>query len=117
MAKSKFNDQDFIDCSNLKYTMSKETVAKWHEVRKKCTNEYKTKLDGILSRENIEQIVDRHLTQWNKDRLEKNEKYYNAEKFIKVMGTEVGKLIDEEIKATISDALLKSIKEFITYME
>ena len=58
-----------------------------------------------MKKENIEQIVSRHLNQWNKDRLEKNEKYYNAENFIKEMGTEAGKLIEEEIIATTGDAL------------
>lgn len=29
MARNKFDDKDFLDCSNLKYTMADATKEKW----------------------------------------------------------------------------------------
>ena len=74
-------------------------------------------METILKKENIESIVDRHLNKWNQDRLEKDDKYYNSENFIKEMGTEAGKEIEKEIIDTCTDALQMSIKEFINHMK
>ena len=114
-AAQKFQKGDYIDCSNLKYTMTPDTYRKWLESKTACNIAFKQELDGVLEKASIKKIFQEALKDSNTE--EENVSYTFEETYLEKMQELAMPKIEQRLKERVQQVFNKAISNFKKVME